>query len=131
MPLCSIQANSSDGFSNPVFASQMPVELGMESGKWNAFISEANQAVHFRWCPLGCICFFCNQHNKSVRPHMQALCEKWNKEGLPKGVRVQYEMKTEKQTVNSSQGGGKGATLETYHKLIFSSGAPEAQVMGG
>ena len=134
--LCTVQANSADGFSNPVFQERMPAELtgaGMDVGQWDMFIAEANQAVKFRWCPLGCICFFCNQHNKSVKPHMQALCEKWNRGGLPAGVTVQYEMLTEKVMVNASQGegAGKGATLETYHKLIFASGAPEAQVMGG
>ena len=137
LSLCTVQANSADGFSNPVFQERMPAELtgaGMDMAKWNMFVAEANQGVQFRWCPLGCICFFCNQHNKSVKPHMLALCEKWNKDGLPAGVTVQYEMLTEKVMVNAmlhrpsswrlvnaslGEGAGKGATLLNLPQTDF------------
>eukprot|EP00405_Crypthecodinium_cohnii_P018763 CAMPEP_0206477700 /NCGR_PEP_ID=MMETSP0324_2-20121206/35575_1 /ASSEMBLY_ACC=CAM_ASM_000836 /TAXON_ID=2866 /ORGANISM="Crypthecodinium cohnii, Strain Seligo" /LENGTH=144 /DNA_ID=CAMNT_0053953787 /DNA_START=67 /DNA_END=501 /DNA_ORIENTATION=+ len=140
--ICTISANSSDGFSSPAYSTNLPPDLaasGIDSGKWKKLIEEANEAVKFRWCPqcaiwAGCcfLPFFCNQHNKNIRPYMEELCDRWNKGELPAGLHVKYEMVTEAQSVKASNGSaaGKGSTLETYHKIHFCSGAPEQQTMG-
>ena len=54
--LCTVQANSADGFSNPVFQERMPAELpgaGMDMAKWNMFVAEANQGVQISQVPVG------------------------------------------------------------------------------
>lgn len=99
---------------------------GMDGDTWRTFLAEANEAARFRWCPaclwwaLCCFLpFFCNQHNKSICPHMETLCSRWKNGKLPPGIDVKYEMRTERKIVHSLDY-HKGATLETYHQLIFS-----------
>lgn len=122
LSLCTVQANSADGFSNPVFQERMPAELtgaGMDMAKWNMFVAEANQGVQFRWCPLGCICFFCNQHNKSVKHANRKGDGQCNAASVM--VNAMLHRPSSWRLVNASQGegAGKGATLLNLPQTDF------------
>lgn len=119
-PIATIKTFSSNGFDSPVFKDSLPKELeevGVTQSQWTSFLKEANDAAQFQW-GLGTICcFFCNQHNKNVAKKLTQFAESYK--DLPQSIKVHYEMKTEKQSV-AVYPGGSGATLETFHKLIFS-----------
>lgn len=119
MELATIVTFSDNGFSDPVFKDSLPTplaEAGMTKEQWTTFLKSANNSVKFQW-GIDTIClFFCNRHNKKIAMNMQKFVQDCD-DLLPAGVQVSYKMQTEKQIV--SVGYGSGATLETYHKLMF------------
>jgi hypothetical protein len=126
MELISINANSETGFSNPEYSNTLPEELaslGMTGEVWQDFIHKANKSVKFQWGLGSICCFFCNAHNKSIAKNMEKFCEDImsGTSTLPTGVQLNYKMTTEKIIVKTSvaDAAGNGATLETYHELIF------------
>ena len=120
MELATITAFSDTGFSDPEYKDSLPyslAEAGITEELWKTFISGANEAVKFEWS-LGTICcFLCNSHNKRVAMKLEEFCANGHSFSLPGGVQVLSKMVTEKQM--ASVGYGQGATLETFHKLIF------------
>jgi hypothetical protein len=50
--------------------------------------------------------------------NMEKFCEGCN-DLLPAGVQVSYKMNTETISVTATSGYGKGASMQSYHKLIF------------
>jgi len=126
MKLITIIANSETGFSNPEYNDSLPEELaslGMTGNVWQDFIRKANEAVKFQWGLGSICCFLCNAHNKAIAKNMEEFCEDTMSSAstLPTGVLLNYKMATEKIIVKASaaDAAGNGATLETYHKLIF------------
>lgn len=123
--LATITANSETGFSNPKYSDELPQALadaGMSQDSWAKFIARANEAVKFKWGIGSIFGFLFNSHNKKVARNM----EKFSQDAvtlLPGGLAVSYRMVTEKKLVKThvANSGGYGATLETYHKLIFQS----------
>jgi len=129
-----IVTNSDTGFDSCIYSETMPPalkEAGMDDAKWRIFIREANVAVKYNWALVCCgygflgVCgmcsFLCNMHNKTVQGPMDAFCSKVNSGGeLPLGITVRYMMLTETVMVPGQH--GQGATLESFHKLIFESG---------
>ena len=75
--------------------------------------------MRFRWSVGTVLGFLFNAHNKKVRKHMVIFAESVNASNLFPNLAVRYSMKTEKISVSSGDG-TSGASLETYHKLIFS-----------
>jgi len=123
MELATISSNSETGFSNPEYKDALPdalLQAGMSNESWQSLIQKANYSVKFEWNIGTICCFLCNAHNKRVARNMALICDDIESL-LPDGVRVDYQMTTEKQIVRSSgaDGAGSGATLETYHKLLF------------
>jgi hypothetical protein len=123
MELATILTNSETGFSDPEYKDALPDALlhaGMSEESWQSLIQKANNSVKFEWNIGTICCFLTNAHNKRVARNMALLCDDIESL-LPDGVKVDYQMATEKQFVRSSgaDGAGTGATLETYHKLVF------------
>lgn len=119
-PIAIIKTFSDNGFNSPVFTDNLPKELeevGVTQSQWTSFLKGANDAAQFQW-GLGTICcFLCNQHNKDVAKKLTQFAATYKE--FPPSIKVHYEMKTEKQIV-AVYPAGSGATLETFHKLIFS-----------
>mmetsp|Transcript_105166 Transcript_105166/g.181344 ORF Transcript_105166/g.181344 Transcript_105166/m.181344 type:complete len:149 (-) Transcript_105166:333-779(-) len=132
--LCTLDATTANGFSDPSYSTHFPSALaasGVTPQAWSEFIKEANKAVAYQWCPscaLWALCcflpFFCNRHNKNRRAPMKALCQRWNSCPDFSTVHVEYSMVTEKVLVHAVGKPGAGATLETYHRLVFSRRSP-------
>jgi hypothetical protein len=119
MELATITTHSETGFSDPGYTDVLPDSLaqaGMSKESWQSFIQRANNSVKFDWNIGTICCFLSNAHNKSVARNMTMFCEDVASL-LPDGVAVTYKMTTEKQIVHGHN--GPGATLQTYHKLIF------------
>jgi hypothetical protein len=119
--LATIVATSEDGIKDPVFKDALPqalAEAGMTEVTWTQFLKSANNSVKYQW-GVDTICFFfCNFHNKKIGMNMEKFCE--GCDGLlPAGVQVSYLMETQSKSVRASGGNGQGATLFSYHKLIF------------
>jgi hypothetical protein len=116
-----VTSTGADGFSNPEYKDLLPkplAEAGMTKEAWTKFLESANNSVKFQW-GIATICFFlCNAHNKKVAVNMQRFCQDGCGDLLPVGVRVSYKMYTENFSVRHS-GGGSGASMQSYHKLIF------------
>mmetsp|Transcript_3559 Transcript_3559/g.5967 ORF Transcript_3559/g.5967 Transcript_3559/m.5967 type:complete len:136 (-) Transcript_3559:320-727(-) len=124
--LATITTHSETGFSNSKYTNSLPdalAQAGMSHASWKSFLQKANDSVQFDWTIVTIGCFFCNAHNKRVARKMMLLCEQDSESQLllPDGITVTYKMTTEKQIVRASGGEniGAGATLETYHKLVF------------
>jgi hypothetical protein len=121
MELAAIAATSDNGINDPVFTDVLPqalAEAGMTDVAWTQFLKSANNSVKYQWGFDTICCFFCNFHNKKIGMNMEKFCE--GCDGLlPTSVQVSYLMKTQAESVPTNGGYGQGASLISYHKLIF------------
>merc|ERR1712167_430722 len=98
----------------------MGAGAGVDAANWSRFLSEANEAVRYRWSAGTILGFVFNAHNKARVKPMRKFAESVNASHLFPNFVVSYSMETEKVSVPCSGGAGSGAALATYHMLIFS-----------
>mmetsp|Transcript_24574 Transcript_24574/g.41077 ORF Transcript_24574/g.41077 Transcript_24574/m.41077 type:complete len:174 (+) Transcript_24574:328-849(+) len=127
--IASIRAFSTNGVSSPTIPDQsLPEALakaGVSEETWQAIVRDAGTAVEYHWNPYTCCgtyCFMCFTVDKDTKQRVCTYVERLNDGNtsatLPSSIVARSQMEWQRTMVQASQG-GKGATNQMFHKILF------------